>query len=119
VRRHSTTEIDQKLTTASSLTTLGISQQEICRRLEISVMTLHRWRKGARPAPEPEDAEAVLQENKRLRDIAASILIATQALRERYVEMVGKQTGVNLTEPDLVSRQLAQPETIALEAANG
>ena len=57
------------------------------------MMTLHRWRKGLRAAPQTKD-EAILQENRRLREIAANILIATQALKERYHATLGKQKPV-------------------------
>jgi hypothetical protein len=120
VKRHSSTEIEQKLATASSLATTGASQQAICLQLGISVMTLHRWRKGFRAAVKSEDAEAMWQENKRLRNIAANILLATQVLRERYLDALGRQKVIESTRPRSPSRRREQSSEVAgLETASG
>jgi putative transposase len=44
-KRHSTAEVAAKLHEADTLTQQGATQAEIARRLGISVMTFHRWRK--------------------------------------------------------------------------
>src|SRR5262249_42165327 len=51
-KKHSRVEIARKLAQASHLARQGKLQNEIARKLNVSVMTLHRWRKaplGARP----------------------------------------------------------------------
>jgi methylphosphotriester-DNA--protein-cysteine methyltransferase len=51
-KKHSRAEIARKLAQASHLARQGKLQNEIARKLNVSVMTLHRWRKaplGARP----------------------------------------------------------------------
>jgi len=45
-KRHSRVEIATKLAQANDLATQGKVQSEIARRLGVSVMTLHRWRKA-------------------------------------------------------------------------
>lgn len=44
-KRHSTAEVAAKLHEADELVQQGASQAEIARKLGISVMTFHRWRK--------------------------------------------------------------------------
>src|SRR4029077_8881277 len=44
-KRYSAGEIAAKLAQAEELAEQGKLQSEICRTLDISVMTLHRWRK--------------------------------------------------------------------------
>ena len=51
-KRHSRVEIATKLAQANDLATQGKPQSQIARRLGVSVMTLHRWRK-APPGPQP------------------------------------------------------------------
>jgi hypothetical protein len=120
VKRHSPTEIAQKLAAASSLATTGASQQAICLQLGISVMTLHRWRKGFRAAEKSEDAEAVWQENRRLRNIAANILLATQVLRERYLDALGRQEVIESARLRSPSRRREHNSEVAgLEPASG
>jgi putative transposase len=51
-KRHSRVEIASKLAQANDLATQGKLQSEIARTLDVSVMTLHRWRK-APPGPPP------------------------------------------------------------------
>ena len=45
-KRHSAAEIATKLREADALAAAGRRQSEIAKALAISVMTLHRWRKG-------------------------------------------------------------------------
>jgi len=52
-RRHSRAEIATKLVQANEMATQGKLQSDIARTLDVSVMTLHRWRKappGRQPA---------------------------------------------------------------------
>src|SRR5215813_12021933 len=45
-KRHSRVEMARKLAQANELASQGKLQSEIARRLGVSVMTLHRWRKA-------------------------------------------------------------------------
>jgi hypothetical protein len=51
MKRHSRAEISVALGQAQEMMRRGQSQAAICRALEISVMTLHRWRKEHDVAP--------------------------------------------------------------------
>jgi putative transposase len=90
-KRHSKVEIATKLAQANDLATQGKPQSEIARTLDVSVMTLHRWRK-APPEPQPalvatpeargpdrtraDDRIAELQlENSRLRRLVTDLLL--------------------------------------------
>ena len=59
MKRHSRAEISVALAQAQEMTRRGQSQPAICRALGISVMTLHRWRKG-------HDAPPVLRHDETL-----------------------------------------------------
>jgi transposase len=98
-KRHSRVEIATKLAQANDLATQGKLQSEIARTLDVSVMTLHRWRK-APPRPqsalvatvegrEPDrtrgadDRIAELQlENSRLRRLVTDLLLEKVKLEE-------------------------------------
>ena len=88
-------EIAAKLAQASDLACQGKLQSEIARKLGVSVMTLHRWRK-AQPGPQPayetgqphrthsgRDRIAELQlENLRLRRLVTDLLLEKIRLEE-------------------------------------
>ena len=97
-RRHSKREIAAKLARADVLAAEGKIQSEIARALEVSVMTLHRWRKSL-PQPSPEIAPAdhagrtsekeldiriaeLQSENARLRRLVTDLLLETMQLQE-------------------------------------
>jgi len=97
--RFSRAEIASKLTQANDLATEGKLQSEIARRLDVSVNTLHRWRKAS-PEPQPAlvatheagnpdrlrrggDRIAELQlENSRLRRLVTDLLLEKIKLEE-------------------------------------
>ena len=98
-KRHSRVEMARKLAQANELATQGKLQSEIARRLGVSVMTLHRWRKApprlqralvvTREAREPDrtcgagDQIAELQlENSRLRQLVTDLLLGKVKLEE-------------------------------------
>jgi len=99
-RRHSRAEISTKLKQAAMLAAAGKVQSEIAKALDISVMTLHRWRKlyparAARPSAasvaghdrrggrRQTDIVAALQmENRYLRQIVADLLLEKTRLEE-------------------------------------
>jgi putative transposase len=93
-RKHSRVEIATKLAQASDLAMQGKLQSEIARTLGVSVMTLHRWRKGSH-GPQPThgvgqpnshgrgDRIAELQlENSRLRRLVTDLLLEKIKLEE-------------------------------------
>ena len=98
-KKHSRAEMATKLAQANELATQGKLQSEIARRLGVSVMTLHRWRKAppgpqralvvTREAREPDrtrgagDLNAELQlENSRLRQLVTDLLRGQVKLEE-------------------------------------
>ena len=99
-KRHSRVEMAKKLAQANELTTQGKLQSEIARRLGVSVMTLHRWRKAPPPGPRlalvatpkargrdrtrgADDRFAELQlENSRLRRLVTDLLLEKIKLEE-------------------------------------
>src|SRR6516162_6112746 len=58
-KKHSRAEMATKLAQANELATQGKLQSEVARRLGVSVMTLHRWRKAP---PGPQRALVVTRE---------------------------------------------------------
>jgi putative transposase len=99
-KNHSTTEIAAKLAQADDMMSQGKLQTEIARTLGVSVMTLHRWRKGsprrhnaagptnggvnsANAVPDQSDRIAELQlENVRLRRLVTDLLLERMKLEE-------------------------------------
>ena len=98
-KKHSRAEMATKLAQSNELATQGKLQSEIARRLGVSVMTLHRWRKAppgpqralvvTREAREPDrtrgagDLIAELQlENSRLRQLVTDLLLGKVKLEE-------------------------------------
>ncbi len=99
-KRHSAAEIAAKLREADALAAAGRGQSEIAKALAISVMTLHRWRKGQLqlqrskgaslapaipldPAPNTAARIAELQlENTRLRRLVTDLLLEKTRLEE-------------------------------------
>jgi hypothetical protein len=86
VKKHSSAAIIEKLAKANELAAQGISQNTICRRLGISVMTLHRWRARAAGSVDARLAQHLLLENGRLRNVAANILLQIRALEESWAQ---------------------------------
>src|SRR5262245_11898677 len=86
-KTHSRVEIARKLAQANRLARQGKLQSEIARTLNVSVMTLHRWRRAllrARPAHEADQRDptrsreriAQLQfENSLLRRLVTDLLL--------------------------------------------
>jgi hypothetical protein len=98
-KRHSKREIATKLALAETLAAEGKIQSEIARVLDVSVMTLHRWRKLPHlPSPENSPANYAgrmaterdvdvrisdLQfENSRLRRLVTDLLLEAMELQE-------------------------------------
>jgi transposase-like protein len=108
MKRHTSEEIGAKLRLARDLVAQGQSQSEICKKLGVSVMTFHRWRKqepvsavSARrndnsggnkavvarstfslPPEKPQKFEELRLENERLKRIVANLLIEKSKIEE-------------------------------------
>ena len=91
--RHSAQEIAAKLSRASELLDGGQSKVGVCRKLGISVMTLHRWQKHANLPPDPTADELLVAElkleNGRLRQIASSLALEIAEDYERLSFAIG------------------------------
>jgi transposase-like protein len=75
-KRHSRVEVATKLARANDLARQGKLQSEIARKLGVTVMTLHRWRKQADGTRSGEDRITELQlEISRLRRLVADLLL--------------------------------------------
>jgi putative transposase len=68
-KRYSRAEIARKLARANNLATQGKRQSEIARALDVSVMTLHRWRKARDPIAQLQ------HENSLLRRLVTDLLL--------------------------------------------
>jgi putative transposase len=102
MKRHDLHEISTKLRKAEDMIKGGMSQKDVCKSLDISVMTFHRWRKLAAsadfqtPAPrEParlplaeesasyvSEIEDLKLENERLRRIVSDLLLEKMKVQE-------------------------------------
>jgi transcriptional regulator with XRE-family HTH domain len=109
MKRHSAEEISSKLREAEALMAHGLSQAQACKKLGVSVMTFHRWRKldlsgsyvppstrmagsesiELREAAEDEmgsDRIAELRlENERLRRIVTDLLLEKMRIEEEFL----------------------------------
>jgi putative transposase len=74
-RRHSRVEVATKLARANDLARKGTLQSEIARTLGVSVMTLHRWRKGDEPNLRDDRIAELQLEISRLRRLVADLLL--------------------------------------------
>lgn len=100
MKRHSRAEISVALNQARDMMRRGESQSAICKALGISVMTLHRWRKGfaessgnsANVENLPGRGEAEVQiaelrvENQRLRRIVTDLLLEKAKVEEAIAQ---------------------------------
>jgi putative transposase len=105
MKRHSHYEIKRKLIQADELARAGNSQEEICKALGVSVMTLYRWRKlplgndeaqssdgreasADAPASVPSmdemrrELEDLAVENQRLRKLVTDLMLEKMSLEE-------------------------------------
>ncbi len=95
-KKHTDTVIAAKLTQADALATEGKIQSEIARTLDVSVMTLHRWRKRLLrahvatpvtnepidPGPGAREISELQLENSRLRRLVTDMLLEKMRLEE-------------------------------------
>src|SRR5436189_4310634 len=82
--RHPPEQIIRKLREAERLLAAGKDVEEVCRSLEISVQTFHRW-KAQYQAMRPEEVarlKALEKENRRLKKIVADQALDIDMLKE-------------------------------------
>jgi transposase len=82
MKRHSDQEISAILQRARDLEQAGRLQSDICEMFDISVMTLHRWRKMERTSVNAAAAKLDIEENRLLWKIAFDLLLEIAAMKE-------------------------------------
>jgi putative transposase len=81
LKKHSRAEIARKLAQANRLARQGKLQTEIARKLGVTVMTLHRWRRALLRGDQPDSmrsGEQIAQlqfENSLLRRLVTDLLL--------------------------------------------
>ena len=83
-KRHSPEQIIAKLRDADTALASGVSVEQICKQLEISQATYHKWRNqyGGIKADEMKRLKELERENARLKKIVADQAVDISILRE-------------------------------------
>lgn len=83
-KRHTPEQIVKKLRTAGEEQARGTSIEEVCRKLEISVATYHRWNKeyGGAKMETVKRLKELEKENARLKKLVAEQALDMDMLRE-------------------------------------
>ena len=83
-KRHTPEQIVKKLRTASEEQARGVSIEEVCRKLEISVATYHRWNKeyGGVKMETVKRLKELEKENARLKKLVAEQALDMDMLKE-------------------------------------
>ncbi len=83
-KRHTPEQIVKKLRTASEELARGTSIEEVCRKLEVSVATYHRWNKqyGGAKMETVKRLKELEKENGRLKKIVAEQALDMDMLKE-------------------------------------
>src|SRR4051812_30684420 len=83
-RRHTPEQVIRKLREADRMLGEGRSVAEVCKALEVSEPTYHRWRNqyGGMKADDAKRLRELERENARLKRIVAEQALETQALKE-------------------------------------
>lgn len=83
-KRHTPEQIVKKLRTASEELARGTSIEEVCRKLEVSVATYHRWNKqyGGAKMETVKRLKELEKENGRLKKIVAEQALDLDMLKE-------------------------------------
>jgi len=83
-RRHTPEQIIRKLREADRLLGEGQDVATVCKQLEVSEQTLHRWRAqyGGLKAGDARRLRELEKENQKLKRIVADQLLENQALKE-------------------------------------
>jgi transposase len=83
-RRHTPEQVIRKLREGDRLLGEGKSIAEVCKALEVSEPTYHRWRTryGGMKADDAKRLRELERENQRLKQIVADQALEAQALKE-------------------------------------
>jgi transposase-like protein len=83
-KRHTPQEIISKLREAEVEMNQGAAIEAVCRKLEVSEPTFHRWRQlyGGMKGPEMARLKELERENARLKKIVAQQALDIDALKE-------------------------------------
>ncbi len=83
-RRHTPEQIIRKLAEGDKLLAEGKSIDEVCRHLEITESTWHRWRNqfGGMKAEDAKELKELQRENQRLKNIVADQALDIEMLKE-------------------------------------
>ena len=83
-RRHTPEQVIRKLREADRMLAEGRTIGEVCRQLEVSEATYHRWQRqfGGMKADDAKRLRELERENVRLKRIVADQALEAQALRE-------------------------------------
>jgi transposase len=83
-RRHTPEQVVRKLREGDRLLGEGRSIAEVCKALEVSEPTYHRWRNqyGGMKADDAKRLKELERENQRLKRIVADQALEAQALKE-------------------------------------
>lgn len=83
-KRHRPEQIVRKLRAAESRLAEGATVPEVCRELEVSEATYHRWRRryGALDEDQLKRLKALEKENQRLKKIVADQAVDISILKE-------------------------------------
>jgi transposase-like protein len=83
-KRHKTDEVVRKLREAEVLEGRGRTIAQVCRELEISEQTLHRWRKQFRGMGDGQikRLKQLEEENRRLKKAVADLVLDKQIIEE-------------------------------------
>jgi transposase-like protein len=83
-RRHTPEQIVRKLAVADRLLAAGKTAEEVCRELEVTESTFHRWRSqfGGMKADDAKRLRQLEPENARLKKIVADKELEIDVLRD-------------------------------------
>ena len=83
-RRHTPEQVIRKLREADRLLGEGLEVPEVCKQLEVSEQTLHRWREqyGGLKADDAKRLKELERENGKLKRMVADQLLEIDALKE-------------------------------------
>jgi transposase-like protein len=83
-KRHTPEQIVRKLRSASEELARGTSIEEVCRKLEVSVATYHRWNKeyGGAKTGTVKRLKELEKENARLKKLVADQALDMDMLKE-------------------------------------
>jgi len=83
-KKHTPQQILVKIRQAEAEMSQGVELAEVCRKLEVSEQTYHRWRTlyGGMKGPEMARLKDLERENTRLKKIVAELTLDVEMLKE-------------------------------------